>query len=85
MCAVYACLLEFARKHAGQLVHRRIGDRLPDRLIDLLAHVRRQLRVPLLQLLCGHSAAAASAHHGHGGAAGCPTARCVCVCRFARA
>lgn len=46
-------LLEFAGKHVGQLVHSRLGHRL----VDLLTHVWRQLRVCLLQLLDADAAA----------------------------
>lgn len=73
-----AALLEFAGEHAGQLVHCRIGDRLADGLIDLLAHLRRQLLVAVLQLL-GADAARAAAHHGAGHGAAGPSAADACV------
>lgn len=62
---VCARLLESVGKHVRQLVDGRIGDRLSDGLVHLLAHVRRQLSVSLLQLL---GADATAGHHaGHGG------------------
>ena len=41
-CGQSACLLESGERGA-ELVHGGVGDGLADRLVDLLAHVRRQL------------------------------------------